>query len=1264
MLQAWVVIAVALSYIGLLFLVASYGDQTRGLGREGRSRLLIYPLSLAIYCTSWTFFGSVVSASRTGYEFLTIYIGPVLMIGLFSPLLVRIVRLAKTQNITSIADFIAARYGKSQAVAATVALIAIVGTIPYIALQLKAVSSSLETILAHITQTGDVTRPLLGDIALFVALSMATFAVLFGTRHVDATEHQDGLMLAIATESIVKLFAFLAVGIFVTFWMFGGPSALFEAARQHPVTASLVAHEAPFDTLVVTTLLSFVAIILLPRQFHVAVVENNNEGEIKRAAWLFPLYLVLINLFVVPIALAGLLTFKPGTVDSDMFVLALPLQTGSNILTIAAFVGGLSAATAMVIVESVALSIMVSNDLIMPLVLQRRGALLSGRENVGSLLLTVRRLSIFAILLLAYLYYRLAGDAQLFAIGILAFAAIAQLAPAFFGGLFWRRATAGGAIAGMSVGILVWAYTLLLPTFADIGFIGQHILTDGPWGLSMLRPQHLFGLELPPLVHGVVWSLAINLLGYIGFSLRREPSEIGRLQANTFVPSDLTPIAPSFRLWRSSVTVEELTATIARYLGEERTRTAFESFAGTHRISLEAKDEADFRLVRYAEHILSSAIGGASSRLVLSLLLRKRTVSTKAALKLLDDANAAIQYNREILQTALDHVRQGIAVFDKDLQLICWNRQFGEILDLPPSLIRVGSGLADILRFNNRRGHVDPERIEDFVQAQVERYVSGNEPFLERFAEDVVIEVRANPMPDGGIVTTFTDITASVEAAEALERSNETLERRVRERTEELTLLNAELAHAKGEADAANISKTRFLAAASHDILQPLNAARLYVTSLIERQGGDDRRLIDNIDASLEAVEEIFGALLDMSRLDTVAMRPEFGSFRIDELMRQIELEFAPLAAAKGIELKYVTCSLVVRSDRRLLRRLVQNLVSNAIKYTPAGRVLIGCRRRGDRLRIDVYDTGVGIPESQRRDIFIEFRRLEQGARIARGLGLGLSIVERIARVLGSSIVLHSTAGGGSHFAVAVPRSNAAPVELPARDASRIDPSQLAGTTALCIDNEPSVLDGMETLLHGWGCDVIKAPDLDVALAAIAEGGVMPNGLLVDYHLDHGNGIEAIVALRRSAGNPAHRRPLAGRARTGPRRGHPGAAQADQAGRVARLAGAVARAARGGGGVSSFLSLPRSRGRAAAEGGGWGPVSDVRRANPTPGASRRTLPFQGRDKPDYPAAGAPCDHWPVSILAAAITAWVRLSTPSFCRMAETCAFTVASDTPS
>jgi Na+/proline symporter/signal transduction histidine kinase/CheY-like chemotaxis protein len=1122
MLQGWVVIAFALGYIGLLFVIASYGDRARRFGPAGRWRHFIYPLSLAIYCTSWTFFGSVGLASRTGFDFLTIYLGPILMIGLCTPLITRIVRLAKAQNITSIADFIAARYGKAQTVAATVALIAIIGTIPYIALQLKAVSSSLTTILVHTGPASGAMQPVLGDIALYVAVSMAIFAVLFGTRHIDATEHQDGLMLAIATESLVKLVAFVGVGVFVTFWMFDGPFALFAQALQRPDAAAALTREPVPGTLVVMTLLSLFAIVLLPRQFHVTVVENNNEDEIKRAAWLFPLYLVLINLFVVPIALAGLLTFTAGQVDGDMFVLALPLAAGSELLTLAAFVGGLSAATAMVIVESVALAIMVSNDILMPLVLQRREALITGRDDVGRLLLAVRRIAIFAILFLAYVYYRLAGEAQLASIGLLSFAAVAQLAPAFFGGLIWRRATARGAMAGMTVGILVWAYTMLLPSLADAGIVGQGVLSQGPWGIAALRPQALLGLDVPPLAHGVSWSLSLNVLAYVVFSLGRAPASIERLQADLFVPSDLTPIPPSFRLWRSSVTVEELTTTVARYLGEERTRTSFDSYAMTRGISLEGKAEADFQLLRYAEHLLASAIGGASSRLVLSLLLRKRTVSTKAALKLLDDANAAIHYNREILQTALDHVRQGIAVFDKDVHLVCWNRQFGEILALPPQLTRVGTGLDHILRFHAERNAGGAAAVDAFVRERLERYIAGSAPFLERFVErDLVMEVRANPMPDGGIVTTFTDITPSVKAAEELERANETLERRVQQRTEELTRLNTELGRAKGEAEQANISKTKFLAAASHDILQPLNAARLYVTSLIERQGaGNDAQLVGHIDASLDAVEEILGALLDISRLDTGAMKPDILGFRIDELLRQLEVEFAPLAQEKGLRLDFVPCSLAVRSDRRLLRRLLQNLVSNAVKYTPKGRVLVGCRRHRGRLRIDVHDTGLGIPQSKRRAIFQEFHRLDQGAKVARGLGLGLSIVERIARILDHRIAVTSALGRGSRFSVEVPLSAPVPVgQQQQRLPRKADRVQLSGIVVLCIDNDLAILDGMETLLGGWGCRVLKASGLDAAIAVITEAKVTPDGLLVDYHVDDGNGIDAIAELRRRFGS-------------------------------------------------------------------------------------------------------------------------------------------------
>src|SRR5580693_3941822 len=1113
MLQGWVAIVIALAYIGFLFLVASYGDRSRKRVRGSRARLLIYPLSLAIYCTSWTFFGSVGVAARTGFDFLTIYIGPVLMLALGWPLIVRIARLAKAQNITSIADFIAARYGKSQAVAATVALIAIVGMIPYIALQLKAVSASVETILAAGAASNAAAPPVVGDVALFVALLMAAFGVLFGTRHTDATEHQDGLMLAIAAESIIKLVASLAVGVFVSFVMFPGPAQLLADAWRHPQAAAALTRAPQAAGFAAMTVLSLFAIVLLPRQFHVAIVENHSEAEIRRAAWLFPLYLVLINLFVMPIAVAGLLAFPAGGTDADMFVLALPLKAHSQLFAAIAFIGGLSAASAMVIVETVALAIMVSNDIVIPLALARRGDPAGESGNAGAQLLTVRRIAIFAILFLAYVYYRSAGPAQLSAIGLLSFAAIAQLAPAVFGGLLWRRGTAAGAIAGMSAGIVVWAYTLLLPSISDAG-----ILIDGPFGVDWLRPQALFGLQLPPLVHGVAVSLFANLAFYVGCSLWSRPTAIERLQADVFVPTSLAPMAPSFRLRRSSVTIEELIATVARYLGEERTRESFGSFAASRRLNLDPQSEADFQLLQYGEYLLASAIGAASSRLVLSLLLRKRTVSTKAALKLLDDANAAIHYNREVLQTALDHVRQGIAVFDKDLNLVCWNRQFGEIFDLPHGLTRVGIALGEILRYVAQHG--DEKNFDAAIAERIARYTSEVEPFLERFAErGLVIEVRSNHMPDGGLVTTFTDITPSVKAAEALERANATLERRVRERTKELTRLNTELERAKAEADEANVSKTRFVAAASHDILQPLNAARLYVTSLIERQrSGEDGDLVQNIDASLDAVEEIFAALLDISRLDTGSTKPEMADFRIDELLQRLDVEFAPLAREKGLNLRFMPCALTVRSDRRLLRRLLQNFVSNAIKYTPAGSVLVGCRRRGGKLRIDVYDTGIGIPQGKRRAVFKEFHRLDQGARVARGVGLGLSIVERIARVLDSEVALKSVVGRGSRFSVEVPRAAAAAASPAVAAMTRTGAGRLTGTVALCIDNDRSILDGMEKLLGGWGCRVLTAADLTEALAAIDASGLEPDGLLVDYHLDGGNGIAAIAELRRRLG--------------------------------------------------------------------------------------------------------------------------------------------------
>ncbi len=838
MIEGWSVVALALGYVSILFALAWYADGSGRFGRAAGGRPLIYALSLAVYCTSWTFFGSVGLSAASGYNFLPVYLGPVLLFALGWRLLLRIVRLAKSQNITSVADFLAARYGKSQAVAAIVTVIAVAGTLPYIALQLKAVAISVDALLGS--------RPLQTlhlptDTAFIIAILMATFAVLFGTRHIDATEHQEGLIVAVAAESLVKLAAFLTVGFFVTFSVFGGIGGFLARVQDHPDLRQLFAHDFHAGWWITVTFLSLVCIVLLPRQFHVTVVENNSENEIRRAAWLFPVYLVLINLFVVPIAAAGLSSLPKGSVDADTYVLALPLAAGAETVTLLAFVGGLSAATAMVIVDLVALAIMVCNGLVVPILLRGRFEAAKG-QDIAWLLLTIRRVAIFAVVLLGYLFYRLLGQAHgLATIGLVSFAAIAQFAPAFFGGLVWRDATARGAIAGIVTGFTVWAYTLLLPWVIEAGWMPRSVLTEGPFGLAALMPQALFYLHAEPLTNGVLWSIVANVLAFVTVSLLRAPEPVERLQARVFVPQDMprSPMAPSFRLWRTSVTVGELQRTVARYLGTERAARSFAEFAEERNTSISPDAEADIHLLRFTEHLLASAIGAASSRLVLSLLLRRGDAGSQSALRLLDDASEALQYNRDLLQSALDQVRHGLSVFDRDMRLICWNRQFRELLNLPSELGRVGAPLDRILRTCAERGDFGAGDVDKLVADRLMKLSVTQEAFQEQVdGGRRILEFRTSPMPQGGIVTTYSDITERVAASEALARANETLERRVRERTAELLEVNRALAVAKRKADDANLDKTRFLAAASHDVLQPLNAARLYVTSLVERQLG------------------------------------------------------------------------------------------------------------------------------------------------------------------------------------------------------------------------------------------------------------------------------------------------------------------------------------------------------------------------------------------------------------------------------------------
>ena len=1127
MIHGWQVALLALAYIGGLFALAWAGDRRMKVRPDGRGRPFIYSLSIAVYCTSWTFFGSVGLAAATGWDFLPIYVGPILMFVLGAPLLLRIVRLAKAQNLTSVADFMAARYGKSPAVAAIVTLVAVVGSLPYIALQLKAISISVETFLGPSPLGGLAVGAggIANDTALVVALVLALFAVLFGTRHIDATEHQNGLMLAIAAESLLKLACFVAVGVFVVFGLMGGFGGLLTRLAESPDLAQRFGSGLNGSVWLTSTFLALVCIVLLPRQFHVTVVENTSEQELARARWLFPLYLVLINLFVVPIAIGGLALLPSHPAGPDMYVLSLPLEARASEMAVVAFIGGLSAATAMVIVDGVALAIMICNGFIVPWLVRRH--LVGERPDVdmAGLLLGIRRLAIFAILMLGYLFHRALGGAGigLAGIGLVSFAAIAQLAPAFFGGLVWRRATASGAIAGVVAGFAIWGYTLLLPWVARAGWIGGDLVSEGPFGIAALKPQALFFLQFEPLTHGVVMSLLGNVAAYVSVSLLRAPEPIERLQAQVFVADDvLRPSAtPAFRLWRTSVTVADLEQTVARYLGRERAQRAFEEFRATRLAPASDQAEADPTTLRATERLLASAIGAASARLVMSLLLRRGQVGSSSALRLLDDASEALQYNREILQSALDQVRHGLSVFDREMHLVCWNRQFAELLGLPPEVAKVGVPLERVLGICAERGDFGGGPKDRLVASRLMKLSVTRETFQERFVNGRIIELRTAAMPQGGIVTTYSDITERVAAADALARANETLERRVLDRTAELTEANRALADAKVEADEANLDKTRFLAAASHDILQPLNAARLYASSLVERRtGGPEAQIARNVDVSLAAVEEILGALLDISRLDAGHYAPEMQPIAVAELLEALAVEFAPLARERGLELRFRPSRLWVRSDRRLLRRVLQNLVSNALKYTRSGGVVVGARRQGGRVMLQVSDTGPGIPETKQAIIFKEFHRLEETAATVRGLGLGLSIVERISRVLKAPVRLASRPGRGSTFTVTLEAAEAGTRAVAAEPPLRTAGHHLSGELVLVVDNEQQVLTGMAALLGGWGCRTLLAASTAQALEQ-ARGLREPvTAILADYHLDEGTGITAVDAIRSALGSP------------------------------------------------------------------------------------------------------------------------------------------------
>ena len=658
MLQAGFIAAAAFAYLGLLFAIAYYGDRRADAGRSIIARPSVYALSLAVYCTTWTYYGSVGRAAASGIGFLPIYLGPTLMLSLWWFVMLKMIRIAKANRLTSIADFVAARYGKSQLLGGLVTIIAVIGVIPYIALQLKAVSTSF-TILLHypeiVMPTRADTLPWIQDSTLYVALILAAFTILFGTRHLDATERHEGMVAAIAFESVVKLLAFSAVGLYVTFGIYDGFADIFARARAVPRLAELLSlggASASPSGWAALTFLSMLSIMLLPRQFQIAVVENVDENHLRRAVWLFPLYLLLINLFVLPIALGGLLRFGTG-IDADTFVLTLPMAHQQQGLALLVFIGGLSAATGMVIVETIALSTMVCNDLVMPVLLRWQWLGLSQRADLSRLLLAIRRWAIVVILLLGYIYFRGAGEASaLVGIGLISFAAVAQFAPVIFGALYWKGGTRAGALAGLCSGFLVWTYTLLLPSFAKSGWLPAGFIEQGLFGLALLRPEQLFGLTgLDETAHCLFWSMLANVGAYIGVSLVRSPNAREAAQATLFV--DVFRIArppPGAGFWRGRAQVRELLPLIGRFLGPERARAALNQYAGERGVASVEALEADGELVRHAESLLAGAIGSASARVMVASVVEEEPLGLDEVLNILDEASQVRAYSHQLEQ--------------------------------------------------------------------------------------------------------------------------------------------------------------------------------------------------------------------------------------------------------------------------------------------------------------------------------------------------------------------------------------------------------------------------------------------------------------------------------------------------------------------------------------------------------------------------------------------------------------------------------------
>jgi PAS domain S-box-containing protein len=1079
-------IALALAYLLLLFWIAKWGDRNSPTARWITSHPLVYCLALGIYCTAWTFFGAVGQSSTEQWMYLPILLGPIIVYVVFNSFIYKLVYVSKKQHISTIADFISSRYGKRQVVALVVTIIALLATIPYIALQLKAIGSTFQVI----TEEQD-SRLIIVIASLFIAV----FAMYFGTRNTDVTQYRRGLMLAIAFESCIKLIALILVAfVGYRYWLSQSSGSLL----SEYVSSNALQAFSGFSFWA-QTLMAAAAIICLPRQFHITVIDNLHLDHIRKARWYFPAYLALIALTIPVIAAAGNVIFSANPIDGDNYVMGIALFSDSLPLQIIVFVGGLSAATAMIIIATLTLSTMVTNDVILPKLMGNGTR--EGLDRVKRIKL-IRRIVIFSILLLAFGYQHLmAYQAPLASIGLLAFSLVIQLLPAIVGGLYWQRGHAHGVYAGLLSGLLVWMMFLIFPLIAPSSSAYQSEIVS----------------------QGAIFSLIVNIISYIGFSVMSTPRLIDRIQAKAFVaPATYHPSFKSDTVFE--VTVSDLETLISRFAGEHRCQQLFDDYQKQNNINIKKDERASEPFLEFCERALGGVVGSSSAKALIDSVVRGKKLDITEVVNFFDETTQAMQFNMSALLTSLENIDQGICVIDKNLNLVAWNKRYIDLFSYPEDMMQVGATVEHLIRHNVLRGNCGPGELDMQIQKRLEHLRNGTpHRFVRQRDDGQVIEMVGNPLPGGGFVTSFHDITGHVEIQQALKESNIDLAARVAKRTEEVHSINAELRleierrnqleskliRARKEAEDANASKTRFLALASHDVLQPLNAAKLYLTVLEEADIAEDlKKTIRKLNDSVVSSETLISTILDISRLDQGELKPFIEIVNVGEIVTPIVNEMSMKAKEKDLVFKSRIQDCFISADKTYLYRIVQNLASNAVKYTQTGKVLLTVRVLNKRVRIEVRDTGIGIPKLQQAAIFADFYRVENSQE--QGIGLGLGVVKRLTQQLNCQVKVDSLEGRGSCFSIEFNQESP-----PERSKVVKSPTQLMFTKLkiLCIDDQSENLDAMQTLLTRWGIQVQTAQNCDKAMSAAQT--FQPHILLVDYQLGRGpDGLEIIDMIR------------------------------------------------------------------------------------------------------------------------------------------------------